>query len=88
VFAVPDGHKDVRYLEASFAKRRSLHCILFLHAAYLLENAQVGCNSVKQIFCSGEALDKNLSMITKQVSPTLCYITYMVHRGSDRCNGV
>jgi amino acid adenylation domain-containing protein/thioester reductase-like protein len=59
VFAVPDGHKDVDYLEKLINQVNvtTLHFVpSMLHA--FLENAHSGCNSVRQIFCSGEALDR------------------------------
>jgi non-ribosomal peptide synthetase component F len=59
VFAVPEGHKDVEYLEnlINQAGVTTLHFVpSMLHS--FLENARSGCNSVRQIFCSGEALDK------------------------------
>jgi amino acid adenylation domain-containing protein len=59
VFAVPDGHRDVRYLEniINEAKITTLHYApSMLHM--FLDNAKAECRSVKQIFCSGEALDK------------------------------
>jgi non-ribosomal peptide synthetase component F len=59
VFAVPDGHKDVEYLEnlINQASVTTLHFVpSMLHA--FLENAHSGCNSARQIFCSGEALDR------------------------------
>jgi amino acid adenylation domain-containing protein len=59
VFAVPDGHKDVHYLEHLINKTKvtTLHFVpSMLHT--FLDNAGVGCSSVKQIFCSGEALDR------------------------------
>jgi amino acid adenylation domain-containing protein len=59
VFAVPDGHKDVEYLEGLIkqAKVTTLHFVPSMLRSFL-ENAKDGCSSVKQIFCSGEALDK------------------------------
>ncbi len=59
VFAVPDGHKDVQYLESLIdkAKVTTLHFVPSMLRAFL-DNAQAGCNSVRQIFASGEALDK------------------------------
>ena len=59
VFAVPDGHRDVHYLEnlINRAQVTTLHFVpSMLHT--FLENAEVGCSSVKRIFCSGEALDR------------------------------
>ncbi|MBZ5509514.1 MAG: amino acid adenylation domain-containing protein, partial [Acidobacteriia bacterium] len=59
VFAVPDGHKDVEYLENLIhqAGVTTLHFVPSMLRSYL-ENARSGCNKVKQIFCSGEALDR------------------------------
>ncbi len=59
VFAVPDGHKDVDYLENLINQARvtTLHFVPSMLRSFL-ENAKDGCNSVRQIFCSGEALDK------------------------------
>jgi amino acid adenylation domain-containing protein len=59
VFAVPEGHKDVDYLEKLINKEKvtALHFIpAMLHS--FLENANGCCSSVRQIFCSGDALDK------------------------------
>ncbi|HET8889403.1 MAG TPA: amino acid adenylation domain-containing protein, partial [Candidatus Angelobacter sp.] len=59
VFAVPDGHKDVQYLENLINQARvtTLHFVPSMLRTFL-ENADVGCPSVKRIFCSGEALDR------------------------------
>ncbi|MBZ5509524.1 MAG: amino acid adenylation domain-containing protein, partial [Acidobacteriia bacterium] len=59
VFAVPEGHKDVEYLENLIhqAGVTTLHFVPSMLRSYL-ENARSGCNKVKQIFCSGEALDR------------------------------
>src|SRR5262249_17453129 len=54
VFAIPDGHKDVAYLENLIhqANVTTLHFVpSMLHA--FLDNAGAGCSSVKRIFCSG-----------------------------------
>jgi amino acid adenylation domain-containing protein len=59
VFAVPEGHRDVQYLEHLINKTQitTLHFVpSMLHT--FLENAKAGCSSVRQIFCSGEALDR------------------------------
>jgi len=59
VFAAPEGHKDVEYLEKLInqAGVTTLHFVpSMLHS--FLENAQRGCDGVRQIFCSGEALDR------------------------------
>jgi amino acid adenylation domain-containing protein/thioester reductase-like protein len=59
VFAAPDGHKDVLYLEdlIHHARVTTLHFVpSMLHA--FLENAKGECGSVRRIFSSGEALDR------------------------------
>jgi len=59
VFAAPDGHKDVHYLEKLIiqTKTTTLHFVpSMLHT--FLENAAAPCHTVKRIFCSGEALGK------------------------------
>ncbi len=59
VFAAPEGHKDVHYLERLINKASvtTLHFVpSMLHS--FLENAEGTCPGVRQIFCSGEALDK------------------------------
>ncbi len=59
VFAEPEGHKDVHYLENLINETNvtTLHFVpSMLHT--FLDNARTRCNSVRQIFCSGEALDR------------------------------
>jgi amino acid adenylation domain-containing protein len=58
VFAKPGGHKEVDYLENLIEQNNvtTLHFVPSMLHTYL-EHAQDRCNSVKQIFCSGEALD-------------------------------
>ncbi|NJM14513.1 MAG: amino acid adenylation domain-containing protein [Bacteroidales bacterium] len=52
------GHKDVIYLENLIKECQvtTLHFVPSMFQTYLI-NAKSQCNSVKQIFCSGEALD-------------------------------
>src|SRR5581483_9998980 len=59
VFAAPDGHKDVDYLETLInqANVTTLHYVPSMLRIFL-EHAKGECRGVKQIFCSGEALDK------------------------------
>jgi amino acid adenylation domain-containing protein len=59
VFADPEGHKDVGYLESLIqrAKVTTLHFVPSMLRVFL-ENARGSCGCVRQIFCSGEALDK------------------------------
>jgi amino acid adenylation domain-containing protein/thioester reductase-like protein len=59
VFAAPEGHKDPRYLESLIktAKVTTLHFVpSMLHA--FLDLADGGCDTVRLLFCSGEALDR------------------------------
>jgi amino acid adenylation domain-containing protein len=59
VFAAPGGHKDVGYLEdlINDAKITTLHYVPSMLNSFL-ENARADCGGVRQVFCSGEALDK------------------------------
>ncbi|MGC2744996.1 MAG: amino acid adenylation domain-containing protein [Candidatus Angelobacter sp.] len=59
VFAKPDGHKDVDYLEDLIqqAQVTTLHFVPSMLRTFC-ENAKGRCDSVRQIFCSGEALDR------------------------------
>ena len=60
VFAAPNGHSDAQYLEALINKAgiTTLHYVpSMLHT--FLDNAKGQCESVRLIFCSGEALDRN-----------------------------
>jgi amino acid adenylation domain-containing protein/thioester reductase-like protein len=59
VFAAPEGHKDVPYLGELInqASITTLHFVPSMLRAFL-DSTKVDCDSVRQIFCSGEALDK------------------------------
>src|ERR1051325_4559525 len=59
VFAEPEGHKDVEYLEKLIQGSgvTTLHFVPSMLRNYL-ENARGECRSVRQIFCRGEALDR------------------------------
>jgi amino acid adenylation domain-containing protein len=59
VFAMPDGHKDVQYLQSLIDRTgvTTLHFVPSMLRAYL-DHAETACASVRQIFASGEALDK------------------------------
>ncbi|HZI55825.1 MAG TPA: AMP-binding protein, partial [Verrucomicrobiae bacterium] len=61
VFAVPDGHKDIDYLEKLINKEKvtALHFVPSMLDAFL-ESGSSNCSSVRQVFCSGVALDKRL----------------------------
>src|SRR6185503_15057275 len=59
VFAEPEGHKEVAYLE-SLINRAAITTLHFVPSMLrvFLENAKSGCATVQKIFCSGEALDR------------------------------
>jgi len=59
VFAKPEGHKDVHYLEDMINKKKvtTLHFVPSMLNIFL-ENAKTNCESVRQVFCSGEALGR------------------------------
>ncbi|TQV86004.1 non-ribosomal peptide synthetase [Aliikangiella coralliicola] len=59
VFAKPGGHTDPHYLESLMNKMNvtTLHFVPSMLNTYL-ENAKHNCQSVRQVFCSGEALGK------------------------------
>ncbi|KZN59780.1 non-ribosomal peptide synthetase, partial [Pseudoalteromonas luteoviolacea] len=58
VMAKPEGHKDAQYLAALINKEKvtTLHFVPSMFNAYL-DGVQKDSPSVRQIFCSGEALD-------------------------------
>jgi amino acid adenylation domain-containing protein/thioester reductase-like protein len=60
VFAAPEGHKDVLYLEnlINEANVTTLHFVPSMLHTYL-DTAKGECPRVRRIFCSGEALDRN-----------------------------
>jgi amino acid adenylation domain-containing protein len=73
VFAKPGGHKDVLYLENLIIQNNvmTLHFVPSMFCIYL-DNAQNTCDSVKQIFCSGEALDRKSAIKYKIRFPNAC----------------
>lgn len=73
VFAKPAGHKDVLYLEDLIkqSKVTTLHFVPSMLHTYL-DHAQSHCKSVKQMFCSGEALDRKLAIEYKIRFPEAC----------------
>jgi len=60
VFAEPNGHSDAQYMAALLRKSgvTTLHFVpSMLHT--FLDNADAPCESVRFVFCSGEALDRH-----------------------------
>ena len=70
VFAKPGGHKEVVYLENLINKCQvtTLHFVPSMLHAYL-GHAQYQCSSVRQLFCSGEALDSKSAIEYKHRFP-------------------
>uniref|UniRef100_UPI00248BBD6C non-ribosomal peptide synthetase n=1 Tax=Thalassomonas sp. RHCl1 TaxID=2995320 RepID=UPI00248BBD6C len=62
VIAKPEGHKDPKYLEAVIKQHgiTSLHFVPSMLNLMLAGSHWSECSSVRQVFCSGEALSKEL----------------------------
>ncbi|MCJ8273047.1 MAG: amino acid adenylation domain-containing protein, partial [Psychrosphaera sp.] len=58
VMAKPDGHKDPAYLAALIQQQQitTLHFVPSMLRQMVGEKSWVDCTSIKQLFCSGEAL--------------------------------
>ncbi|MCW8997962.1 MAG: condensation domain-containing protein, partial [Kangiellaceae bacterium] len=71
VFAKPSGHKDVDYLVQliNATKVSTLHFVPSMLSTFL-ENYSSACNSVRQVFCSGEALGGNTVSRYKEAFPS------------------
>ncbi|ELR72059.1 Long-chain-fatty-acid--CoA ligase [Fulvivirga imtechensis AK7] len=69
-FAKPGGHRDVLYLEDLIQESgiTTLHFVPSMLHAYL-DHSQSRCDSVRQIFCSGEALDNKAVAAYKKRFP-------------------
>ncbi len=63
VVARPDGHRDPRYLARLIQEQRitTAHFVPSMLDSFLNEPAAAGCTSLRQIFCSGEALSPALA---------------------------
>jgi amino acid adenylation domain-containing protein len=77
VMAKPDGHKDSKYLHRIIEENKvtTLHFVPSMLEAYnhhLLEHQVKFNSSVKHLFCSGEALTKNVAQQTykNSITPT------------------
>ncbi|MBD1902823.1 non-ribosomal peptide synthetase [Trichocoleus sp. DQ-A3] len=62
VLAKPGGHQDSGYLVQLIAKQKitTLHFVPSMLQVFLEELGVVKCNSIKRVFCSGEALPFDL----------------------------
>ncbi|RJL21417.1 non-ribosomal peptide synthetase, partial [Bailinhaonella thermotolerans] len=63
VIARPDGHRDPAYLAELARERRvtTMHFVPSMLTAFLAEPAAAGCDSLRRVFCSGEALPLDLA---------------------------
>src|ERR1041384_7957096 len=70
VMAVPEGHKDVGYLEEVIEQEQvtTLHFVPSMLRTFL-ENARGECRSVKRIFSSGEELDRRSAEVYRKRFP-------------------
>ena len=61
LLARPEGHKDVSYLEKLISDYQitTLHFVPSMLTTFLA-NAKLTCPNVRQVFCSGEALDSQI----------------------------
>ena len=62
VFASPEGHKDVGYLQEIILKEKItlMHFVPSMLGVFLLDIDEVKCNSLRTVVCSGEALPSNM----------------------------
>ncbi|MGC0155875.1 AMP-binding protein, partial [Chromobacterium vaccinii] len=71
LLARPDGHRDPAYL-AGLIRRRgvtTLHFVPSMLDAFLQEPASAGCQSLRRVLCSGEALSAPLLSRAAQTLP-------------------
>ena len=63
VLAKPEGHKDGNYLVELIAQQRvtTMHFVPSMLQIFLQESDLTQCNSLKRVFCSGEALPFELT---------------------------
>jgi amino acid adenylation domain-containing protein/non-ribosomal peptide synthase protein (TIGR01720 family) len=62
VMALPGGHRDPAYLAGLIAEQEvtTIHFVPSMLRAFLREPRVAGCRSLRQVFCSGEALAADL----------------------------
>lgn len=62
VICKPDGHKDPVYLKYLIKKENitTIHFVPSMLSIFINEIEEKQCNSLKRVFCSGEALNKQL----------------------------
>lgn len=62
VMAIPEGHKDPAYLMQVIEEQQvtTMHFVPSMLQAFLLEHPAGTCKSLKNVFCSGEALSVDL----------------------------
>ncbi|MDG4752603.1 non-ribosomal peptide synthetase [Micromonospora sp. WMMD718] len=62
VVAVPDGHRDARYLVETIRRERitTVHFVPSMLRVFLTEDGAADCPSLRRVLCSGEALPREL----------------------------
>ncbi|WFF05871.1 amino acid adenylation domain-containing protein [Micromonospora sp. WMMD1076] len=62
VVAVPDGHRDARYLVETIRRERitTVHFVPSMLRVFLAEDGAADCPSLRRVLCSGEALPREL----------------------------
>ena len=62
IIAKPGGHRDSSYLAEVIKTQQitTMHFVPSMLQAFLQDTASAGCSSLKQVFCSGEALPYDL----------------------------
>ncbi|QWF79751.1 non-ribosomal peptide synthase/polyketide synthase [Amycolatopsis sp. CA-230715] len=71
VIASPEGHKDPHYLAELIQRERvgMVHFVPSMLEVFLAEPSTVGCASLRQVVCSGEALSASVAARFREVLP-------------------
>jgi len=78
VVARPDGHRDPRYLADLIVEQAvtTIHFVPSMLELFLEEPASLGCRGLKRIFCSGEALGRELQARCRARLPAALHNLY------------
>ncbi|MEU2005891.1 non-ribosomal peptide synthase/polyketide synthase [Rhodococcus sp. NPDC019616] len=70
VIAAPDGHRDPRYLSRLVREHRvtTIHFVPSMLSVFLAEPSAAQCDSLRLVFCSGEALTPEQAQRFRSVS--------------------
>ncbi|WP_335743621.1 non-ribosomal peptide synthase/polyketide synthase [Rhodococcus oxybenzonivorans] len=70
VIAAPDGHRDPRYLSRLVRERQvtTIHFVPSMLSVFLAEPSAAQCESLRLVFCSGEALTPEQAQRFRSVS--------------------